>query len=74
MFIKLTSASDKTPVWISVNHISAVYQCYGRKTTVVDYDSRGEDGFAEVIESVDEVMEIINQAISGSFGEGYKSN
>ena len=64
MFIKLTRTSDKTPVWISVNHISAVYQYYGKETTVVDYDSGGEDGFAEVLESVDEVMEKINEALN----------
>ena len=61
-FVKLTRASDRTPVWISVNHISAVYQYYQKNTTVVDYG--GDDGqFAEVIESVDLVMAIIREAL-----------
>ena len=63
MFIKLTRTSDKTPVWLSVNHISAVYQYYGKETTVVVYGSIGENGFEEVIESTDEVMKAINEAL-----------
>lgn len=61
MFIKLTRASDKTPVWISVNHIVAVYTYYKKGTTVVDYGSIDKDGFFEVAESVDEVMEVIKR-------------
>ena len=62
-FIKLTMASNEKPIWLSVSHIKAVYQYYHKNTTVVDYG--GDDGqFAEVLESVDEVMEIINKALS----------
>lgn len=63
MFIRLTRASDKTPVWISVNHIVAVYTYYKKGTTVVDYGSMDEDGFFEVAESVDQVMEIIKRCV-----------
>lgn len=56
MFIKLTRTSDKTPVWINVNHIVAVYTYYKKGTTVVDYGSMDKDGFFEVAESVEEVI------------------
>ena len=63
-FIKLTRASDKAPVWLSVNHISAVYQYYGKETTVVDYGG-DDERFAEVTETVDEVMAKIQEALNG---------
>ena len=58
-FIKLTMASDGTPVLINVPQIRAIYKYYGRDTTVVDY-SGVEDGFVAVLESVEAIENILH--------------
>ena len=57
-FIKLTMASDRTPVLINVLQIRAIYKYYCRDTTVVDY-SGVEDGFVEVLESVEAIENLL---------------
>lgn len=57
-FIKLTMASDRTPVLINVSQIRAIYKYYCRDTTVVDY-SGVEDGFVEVLESVEAIENLL---------------
>ncbi len=57
-FIKLTMASDRTPVLINVQRIRAIYKYYGRDTTVVVY-SAAEDGFEEVLESVEAIENLL---------------
>lgn len=57
-FIKLTMASDRTPVLINVPQIRAIYKYYCRDTTVVDY-SGVEDGFVEVLESVEAIENLL---------------
>lgn len=57
-FIKLTMASDRTPVLINTQQIRAIYKYYCRDTTVVDY-SGVEDGFVEVLESVEAIENLL---------------
>lgn len=57
-FIKLTMAADRTPVLINVPQIRAIYKYYCRDTTVVDY-SGVEDGFVEVLESVEAIENLL---------------
>lgn len=57
-FIKLTMASDRTPVLINIQQIRAIYKYYCRDTTVVDY-SGVEDGFVEVLESVEAIENLL---------------
>ena len=57
-FIKLTMASDRTSVLINVQQIRAIYKYYCRDTTVVDY-SGVEDGFVEVLESVEAIENLL---------------
>jgi len=58
LFLRLTMATNGDPVLVNVSQIKAVYKYFGKDTTVVDYAGT-DDGYMEVLESVDSITRMI---------------